>query len=47
MSAVEFRSVSKSYGPVRAVDEVSLSVEPGEFATVLGPSGSEAVSVMV
>jgi spermidine/putrescine ABC transporter ATP-binding subunit len=46
MSAVEFKWVSKSYGPVRAVDEVSLSVEPGEFATVLGPSGSGKTTML-
>ena len=27
-------------GRITAVDHVSLSVEPGEFAAVTGPSGS-------
>lgn len=32
--------VQKKYGDVFAVAEVSLTVEPGEFLTLLGPSGS-------
>ena len=38
--AIEFRGVSRVYGEVRAVDGVSLAVEPGEFFALLGPSGS-------
>jgi phosphonate transport system ATP-binding protein len=34
------RHVSKAYGSVRALDDVSLSVGPGEFAALLGPSGA-------
>ncbi|HEX9892900.1 MAG TPA: ABC transporter ATP-binding protein, partial [Gemmatimonadales bacterium] len=37
--AVEFHSVSKSYGATRAVDRLSLSIAPGEFFSILGPSG--------
>jgi ABC-type Fe3+/spermidine/putrescine transport system ATPase subunit len=36
---VEFDSVTKNYGPVRAVDNFSLKVEKGSFTTLLGPSG--------
>ena len=39
-AAVEFREVARIFGTVRAVDGVSLSVEPGEFFAMLGPSGS-------
>ena len=40
MSAViTFRDVSKSYGGAEAVRDLSLSIEAGEFITVLGASG--------
>src|SRR5689334_20551999 len=39
-AAVEFREVARTFGSVRAVDRVSLTVEPGEFFAMLGPSGS-------
>jgi putative spermidine/putrescine transport system ATP-binding protein len=38
--AIEFRGVSRVYGDLRAVDEVSFAIEPGEFFAMLGPSGS-------
>jgi ABC-2 type transport system ATP-binding protein len=38
--AVEVRDASKSYGAVRALDGVSLSVEQGEFFALLGPNGA-------
>ena len=37
--AVELDGVSVEYGDVTALDSVSLSVEPGEFFTLVGPSG--------
>ncbi len=36
---VELRHVSKHYGSVRALDDLSLEVRAGEFFTLLGPSG--------
>ena len=38
--AIEFARVSRIYGETRAVDAVSLQIEPGEFFAMLGPSGS-------
>ena len=40
MTAVEFESVSRAFGPVKAVDDVTLTIEEGEFFAMLGPSGS-------
>ena len=38
---IELRHVTKDYGlAVPAVDDISLTIEPGEFMTLLGPSGS-------
>ena len=37
--AVELKRVSKCFGPVVAVDDVSLSICDGEFFSLLGPSG--------
>jgi iron(III) transport system ATP-binding protein len=38
-ASVEFRSVTKRYGSVTAVDAVSFTIEPGQLVTLLGPSG--------
>jgi len=38
--AVQLEEVSRHYGAVRAVDGVSLTIEDGEFFSLLGPSGS-------
>ena len=37
---IELTDVVKAYGDQRAVDEVTPTIEPGEFMTLLGPSGS-------
>jgi putative spermidine/putrescine transport system ATP-binding protein len=38
--AIRFLSVSRLFGDVRAVDDLSLDILDGEFFTFLGPSGS-------
>jgi len=38
-ASVEFRSVVKQYGAVRAVNEINFTIEPGTLVTLLGPSG--------
>ncbi len=40
MPFLEVRDMRKSYGAIRAVDGVSLSVGPGEIVGVIGPNGS-------
>ncbi|NUR86997.1 MAG: ATP-binding cassette domain-containing protein [Nonomuraea sp.] len=40
MSAIEIRDLSKSFGPVRAVDGVSFTVDSGTITGYLGPNGA-------
>ena len=49
-SAVRLESASKSYGSLRALEETSLEVQPGEILALLGPNGAgktTAVSLML
>jgi spermidine/putrescine transport system ATP-binding protein len=39
MALLEIRNVSRRFGELQAVDDVSLSIEAGEFFTLVGPSG--------
>ena len=45
MNAIEVKGVSKSYGQVKALDEVSFSVEKGEVFGLIGPDGSGKTSM--
>lgn len=38
--AVELDGLTKRYGDVLALSEVSLTLDPGRFLVLLGPSGS-------
>ncbi|MCX5496508.1 ATP-binding cassette domain-containing protein [Kaistia dalseonensis] len=40
MALIELRSVSKRFGPVRALTDISLIVEPGEVHCLLGDNGA-------
>lgn len=40
MSTINVTQISKSFGPLKAVNDVSFEVEPGEIFGLLGPNGA-------
>lgn len=45
-SLVEARGVSKSFGKVRAVDNVDFSIEKGRIAGLIGPNGAGKTTLL-
>lgn len=46
MDAIQAKTLSKSYGPVVALHDVSFSVEKGEVIGLLGPNGAGKTTIM-
>ncbi len=44
--SIELRQVSKQFGDVRAVEDVSFTVQEGELVALLGPSGGGKTTVL-
>jgi len=39
MPTIDIKSISKNFGPVKAVSEASIHISDGEYVVILGPSG--------
>jgi putative spermidine/putrescine transport system ATP-binding protein len=45
-SAISIRALTKTFGKVRAVDQIDLDIAAGEFFAMLGPSGSGKTTML-
>src|SRR5205823_11159327 len=43
---VELEEVAFSYGEVRVLDGINLTVEPGDFLGIIGPNGSGKTTLL-
>ena len=47
LRSIETKSLSKSFGDVKAVDNISFSVDDGEIFGFLGPNGAGKSTTMM
>ena len=40
LNALKLSDINKSYGLIKALSNINLTIEDGEFFSLLGPSGS-------
>ncbi len=43
---LEFKKVSKNFGSIKALEDISFNIEDGEFVFIIGPSGSGKTTLL-
>lgn len=46
MALIEFKKVSKSFGSIKALSDISFKIDKGEFVFLAGPSGSGKTTIL-